>query len=410
VIKIGRLWLVAIAVVPVGVLLAILFVQNQKAGWPFNRHSTADVLTSRAVTAEAQTETPSTSSYRVDVDVAAAQVELFGVQVEPAEIRSIYTPHEAVATVVADESRIVHVHTRVSGWLESLNVKTTGQSVRAGQSLGGIFSQELYSSQVEFLSALQRGRDTPSSAVIAAGRMRLQLLGMRDAEVARIVETGRAERLVSITAPISGIVLNRGVSEGSAVDPSTEIVTLADLSQVWVIAEIPEAIATSVNVGTAVELSFPASGRAAFQSKVQFIYPMLTGGSRTVRVRAVVQNQDGSLRPGLYGTARIEFSPRDALTVERDAVVDTGLARYVFVQKRGNSFEPREVVVGAQLRDRVEILQGLELGERVVTSGTFLIDSESRLRSSGNTAHASHGAMTGEDTLDRTSKPKPHGH
>src|SRR5690606_22773491 len=173
-------------------------------------------------------------SARAPVDMSARQIDMLGVQTELVDTQRLDDPMRAVATVVADESRVVHVHTRVSGWLEELYVNTTGQQVRAGQPLGGVFSQELYSSQSEYLSALRRAAGSgPASAVLNAARTRLTLLGMSDAEIARIEDTGEVRRLVTIAAPINGVVLNRGVTQGTAIDPSTEILTIADLSRVW---------------------------------------------------------------------------------------------------------------------------------------------------------------------------------
>lgn len=388
--NISRFTLIVSATLPVGLLVAFLVVQDQRQGWPFSQrggsplaHSTSPVVDKgRPLNAPAA---------RQAIELPSNQVETLGVQIESVGLGVFNDPVRAVATVSVDESRVTHVHTRVAGWLEALYVNTTGQQVRAGQALGAVFSQELYSSQSEYLSALRRAASGPASVVLEAARTRLKLLGMSDAEVANIEATGTVRRLVTITAPKGGIVLNRGVTEGTAIDPSTEILTLADLSQVWVIAEVAESDASRISVGTMTTLTFPASGREPISARVSYIYPTLTEGTRTVRVRLSVPNVAGVLRPGMFGSAQFAGVSRDALTVKRDAVVDTGQKRHVFVQTAPNVFEPREVKVGAQLADRVEILQGLAAGERVVTSGVFLIDSESRLRASGGAVHSSHG-------------------
>jgi Cu(I)/Ag(I) efflux system membrane fusion protein len=205
------------------------------------------------------------------------------------------------------------------------------------------------------------------------------------------------------------------VSAGTAVDPSTEIVTIADLSQVWVIAEVAEADAAQVVSGAAATLSFPMSGREPFSARVQFIYPTLTERTRTVRVRLPVPNLNGLLRPGMYGSAEFPPVARDALTVARDAVIDTGESQHVFVHTPGNVLEPRQVKVGARLVDRVEILQGLAPGDHVVTTGVFLIDSESRLRASGGTGHSGHGSGEQQtesvrDEAKTADEPAPHAH
>jgi membrane fusion protein, copper/silver efflux system len=389
----------------VAVIVVFLLVQDQRHGWPFSRHHGAQTEASQTTLRDHNSSPETSAAARASVDLPARQIETLGVRFEPVEMRSIDNPIRAVATVVADESRITHVHARVSGWLEELYINTTGQVVRAGQPLAAVFSQELYSSQQEYLSALRRAGSGPASAVLDAARTRLDVLGMGRAEIERLEKTGEARRLVTITAPRSGIVLNRGVSAGTAVDPSTEIVTIADLSVVWVIAEVAEADASQLRAGETALLNFPMVRREPFSAKVEFIYPTLTERTRTVRVRLPVPNQNGKLRPGMYGSAEFPAIAREALTVARDAVVDTGQSQHVFVHTSANVIEPRTVQVGTRLADRVEILQGLAPGDHVVTTGVFLIDSESRLRASGGTGHSGHG---GEAT--KTDAPAKHEH
>jgi len=221
------------------------------------------------------------------------------------------------------------------------------------------------------------------------------VLGMSDRDIAALERRGTARRLVTIVAPRGGIVLRRGITTGTAVDPSTELLTIADLERVWVLAELPEADAPAVRVGAQATLAFPGSGRAPFTARVEFIYPTLTERTRAVRVRFTVPNEDGALRPGLYGTATFASTSHEGLTVARDAVVDTGESQHVFVRTADDVLEPRRVRLGARLKDRIEVLDGLAAGEQVVTAGVFLIDSESRLRASGGgTAHGAHGTGT----------------
>jgi Cu(I)/Ag(I) efflux system membrane fusion protein len=293
------------------------------------------------------------------------------------------------------------VHTRVAGWVEQLDVNTTGELVRAGQPLARIFSQELLSSQTEYI-AVRRATAASgiASAVLAGGRTRLTVLGMSPAEITEIEQTGEPKRLVTLVAPRSGVVVNRGISVGTAVDPSTPLLTIADLSRVWVLAEVPEAGMAAIRVGSTARLEFPASGRDPFPSRVDFLYPTLTERTRTLRVRFSVGNPRGTLRPGLYGNAIFELPGAMTLTVPRNAVVDTGRQQHVFVSI-GDRFEPRVVTLGVQLADRVEILSGLEAGERIVAAGLFLLDSESRLRATGGMGGHAHGASpTPQDAAD----------
>ncbi len=385
-------------------LLVFLVVQDRTHGWPFSRHhSVEQPRAAQALHPRSSAADSSAATARVPVELPPQQIDILGVRFEPVEIRPIDNPVRAVATVVADESRITHVHARIAGWVEELYVSTTGEAVRAGQPLAAIYSQELYSSQQEYLSALRRSESGPTSAVLEAARTRLELLGVDRAQIEKLERTRQAQRLVTITAPRSGIVLNRGVSEGLSVDPSTELVTLADLSRVWVIAEVSEGEAAQLRVGSSATLSFPMAQREPLTAKVEFIYPTLTERTRTVRVRLPLDNKAGTFRPGMYGSAEFKVSAREALTVARDAVVDTGDSQHVFVHTKSNLIEPRTVTLGARLSDRVEVIEGLEKGDHVITAGVFLIDSESRLRASGSTGHAGHGTSPDSQRTD----PRP---
>jgi len=382
---------VAAAVATAAVFTGALWVQYSREAWPFApREPTAAAITAPSAVG---TTGPASTHGRIPVDVTASTLQELDIRLEVVRRESLTQSVRAVATVVPDESRISHVHTRAAGWVEQLDVNTTGEMVRAGQPLARIFSQELLSSQTEYLAA----RKTTSasgitSVVLASGRTRLTVLGMTPADIDAIEQTGEPKRLVTVVAPRSGVVVNRGVTVGTSVDPSTTLLTIADLSRVWILAEVPEANIPAARVGTRAQLDFPGSGRAPFAARIDFVYPTLTERTRSLRVRLSAANPDGGLRPGLYGTAAFESAGQAVITVPRDAVVDTGLQQHVFVAT-GDRFEPRAVTLGVQLADRVEIRAGLKEGERIVAAGVFLLDSESRLRATGGAGgHGSHGA------------------
>jgi membrane fusion protein, copper/silver efflux system len=377
---------VATAVLTAAVLTGVLWRQHVRQGWPF---STAG-HPPPAVGAVPHSLSESTDD-RVAVDVGDSMLGQLGIRLEDVRLESLTQTTRAVATIVPDESRISHVHTRVSGWVEELDVSTTGEMVTAGQPLLRIFSQELLSSQTEYLAARQHAASGIATAVVAGGRTRLGVLGMAPAEIDAIEQSGEPMRLVTVVAPRSGVVVNRGVTVGTSVDPSTTLLTIADLSRVWVLAEVPEASIPTVRKGAAARLDFPASGRAPFTARMDFVYPTLTERTRTLRVRLSVANADGALRPGLFGTAEFDVAGPPTITVPRDAIVDTGRQQHVFVAV-GHRFEPRPVTIGARLADRVEVRTGLEEGERVVAAGVFLLDSESRLRATGGLGGHQHGA------------------
>jgi Cu(I)/Ag(I) efflux system membrane fusion protein len=244
--------------------------------------------------------------------------------------------------------------------------------------------------------------------VPAAARTRLAVLGMSDRDIAALEARGSARRLVTIVAPRGGIVLRRGIAAGTAIDPSTELLAIADLARVWVLAELPESEAPGIGVGTRATLAFPGANRPPFPATVEFVYPTLAERTRAVRLRFSVANPDGALRPGLYGTATFAAAPREALVVPRDAVVDTGQFQHVFVRSAAGVLEPRRVRLGALLEDRIEVVDGLRAGEQVVAAGVFLIDSESRLRASGGGAAHAHGTPR-EASAETRGGPAPEG-
>jgi Cu(I)/Ag(I) efflux system membrane fusion protein len=383
---------------------AALWFQHARGGWPFTTaavEAPVDSMSGMDMSGETQA-----SHNRVPVEAAAARS--LDVRLETVGKQSLTETVRAVATIVPDESRISHVHTRVAGWIEHLDVNTTGEMVEAGQPLARIFSQELLSSQTEYLAARRNAAAAGiTTAVVAGGRTRLSVLGMTPAEIDAIEQRGEPRRLVTVVAPQRGVVVNRGVTAGTSVDPSTTLLTIADLSRVWILAEVPEASIPFVRAGTPAQLDFPGSAHAPFVARVDFVYPTLTERTRTLRVRLSAANPNGALKPGLYGTAAFAIAGHNVLTVPRDAVVDTGLQQHVFVAVE-DRYEPRPVIVGTQLADRVEIRDGLKEGEQVVAAGVFLLDSESRLRATGGTGGHQHGTPSGDQKTPTKPGTDPH--
>jgi Cu(I)/Ag(I) efflux system membrane fusion protein len=396
----------ALAGVAVG---GFLFIQDTRHGWPFTRHHVQAAATSPSPQPPA-TDATAAGAARTTVRIDASQLAQLGVQFETVKLERLGPGRRHPAVISPDESRLSHIHARVSGWVEQLHVNT-GDRVRPGHPLASVFSQELFASQTEYLSALQRSSATPGSAVRDAARMRLKVLGMSDRDIERLGKSGTVQRLTTITSPRAGIVLNRGVTVGTAVDPSTELMTVADLSRVWALAEVPEAESSGIKSGSKATLQFSGAGRATIDAIVEFVYPTLTERTRTVRVRFTIDNSDGALRPGVYGTVTFASSARETLTVPRDSLVETGESQHVFVRTSEGSLDPRVVNLGARVGDRVEILDGIEAGETIVASGVFLIDSESRLRATGAApAHAGHSKPDAGETAPPTAPSTDNAH
>lgn len=397
----------AAALATATVFTGALWIQHSREAWPFSRPAPTPVV---GVTPQPVGTTGSGSSpERVPIEVSASTLQELDIRIEAVRQEPLTQSARAVATVVPDESRISQIHTRVAGWIEQLDVNTTGEMVRAGQPLARIFSQELLSSQTEYLAARRTTSASGiTSVVVASGRTRLAVLGMTPADIDAIEASDEPARLVTVVAPRSGVVVDRGVTVGTSVDPSTTLLTIADLSRVWILAEVPEANIPSVRVGARAQLDFPASGRPPFAARIDFLYPTLSERTRTLRVRFSAANPDGGLRPGLYGTAAFESPSQHVLTVPRDAVVDTGRQQHVFVAT-GDRFEPRAITLGVQLADRVEVRTGLKEGERIVASGVFLLDSESRLRATGGAGgHSGHGASAAPQKAPAAAVTDPH--
>jgi RND family efflux transporter MFP subunit len=292
-----------------------------------------------------------------------------------------------VGYVALDESRLAKVQTRFAGWIEKLFVSETGVFVRQGQPLAAIFSNELYLAQVEYLgtreaearSATPEMREVQKSLGQAA-RKRLDLLGIPAQQIAQLETTGKPVRAMVLHSPVSGHLLQKTAILGTYLQPGTELFTLADLSRVWILAEVYERDLPHVRLGQKATVRLEAIPGRHFTGRVRLIYPTVTDQTRTLKARIELQNPRLALRPGMYAHVELSLARRESLVAPSEALVDTGEETYAFVAHPGGLFEPRTVRVGLRLGDRAEVLAGLREGERVVTSANFLIDSESRIR------------------------------
>jgi Cu(I)/Ag(I) efflux system membrane fusion protein len=310
-----------------------------------------------------------------------------------------------VGVVAPSERGLAQITTRFAGWIQKLLVSETGERVRRGQAVALIYSPDVLRAEQELLVAAgwSTSGDKPmhadpnagdglAASLVATARRRLELLGISPQEIDEILRTGKATEAIAIRSPAEGYVVAKNAVTGVAIQPGTVLFEVADLSQVWVTADVYEQDIARVQVGQRARLELAAFPGEGHTGKVRFIYPVLDAGSRTLRVRLEFKNRSDRngprLRPGMYGTVTLDLPASTGLTVPAEAVVDTGEARYLFVAKEGGRFEPRAVKVGRRMRDRAEILSGVSEGEVVVTTGNFLVDSESRLRAAieGQTA------------------------
>jgi Cu(I)/Ag(I) efflux system membrane fusion protein len=281
---------------------------------------------------------------------------------------------DTVGYVQYDEDHLVHVHPRVTGWIEALYVKAAGDPVKKGEPLYTLYSPTLVNAQEEFLLAQKRG----NSVLIEAAEDRLEALQVPVLAIDHLRETGTVSRTITLYAPQDGVADNLKAREGMYVEPGMKIMSIGTLEHVWVIAEVFERQAALVKVGDPVRMRLDYLPGRQWRGRVDYIYPSLNPKTRTMQVRIRFENPDAYLRPGMFAQMEIDAQPGAAtLLVPREALIRTGAQSRVVLALGGGRFKSVEVKVGRIAGDRAEILSGLEAGDRIVTSAQFLIDSES---------------------------------
>ena len=333
------------------------------------------------------------------VQISPERQQLIGVKIGKVEMRPLEKIIRTVGRVDYDERKVVTVSPKIGGWIEDLYVDFTGRFVRQGEPLLTIYSPELVSTQEEYLIALRVRKDlvkSPFPEVAASGnslaesaKRRLKLWDISDDQIKALEESGQAKKALTLYSPFSGFVLEKMAYKGMSLMPGMALFKLADLSVVWLYADIYEYELPFVRVGqqAAIQLSYLQG--ETFTGKAIYIYPSLDPNTRTAKVRFEFPNPDGKLKPEMYGNVEIKVHLGQRLVVAEGAIIDTGLRQMAIVDKGNGYFEPREVKVGAKVDNYYEILKGLKAGERVVTSANFLIDSESRFKEAvGAPGHA----------------------
>lgn len=316
----------------------------------------------------------------------------------------------AVGKVAVDETRVTKIHPRVEGWIEKVRADFTGARVEKGQALLTIYSPEMLASEEELLLAVKArgilkgstmaGTAADSETLVAAARKRLELWELSGAQVEEIERTGKTIRGVEMDSPASGYVLARNAFPGQKVTPETELYTVADLSRVWVMADVFEADAAEIRMGQSAVVRLPYEGGRTQAARVNYIQPEVNAATRTLQVRLEMANPGMRMKPEMYVDVDFATGTGERLTVPAEAVLDSGERKTVFVDRGNGYLEPRQVETGQALGDRVEIVKGLKRGERIVTSGTFLVDSESQLK-------AAAGAMAGMPGMGAAGKAAP---
>ena len=329
------------------------------------------------------------------VQIPAARVQRIGVRFAVAARGALGEGVPLVGFITPDETRLKRVQLRVAGWVQEVAMDRTGERVLAGQPMLTLYSPELYQSEREYLIA--SGDGTPGghdAGAHDAARERLRLMGVPDAEVARLDRERVASSRLTLPSPFSGTVLERSVVAGQYVEANMSLYTVADLSRVWVLVDLYESDIGRVHVGDRARFTADGLPGRVFDGAVDFIYPTVSNETRTLKARLALDNREGLLRPGMYGKVDAGSARGGALVVPAEAVVNTGEVSYVFLARGEGHFEPRRVWTGRGDGDLVTVLRGISEGDTVVASASFLIDSESRLKAaiaglSGTTPGAS---------------------
>ncbi len=328
---------------------------------------------------------------RAVVTLTPERRSLLGIQSAVVLRRRIVHTIRTVGRVVPDERRLYHVHTKFEGYVERLMVDFTGQHVRKGDPLLSIYSPELVATQQEYLLALRAQQQFASSEVasvarggvdlLSAARERLLLWDIRPQDIVELERTGTVRRTLDLYSDVSGFVVQKNVYQGMRVMPSDTLFDIADLSHLWVLADVYTSDLPSIRLGMASEVSLSYLPGRTWRGPVTNIAPTVDEKTRTIKVRVEVDNQDDALKPDMFADVLLRADLGEGLVVPEGAVIDTGNRTLVFIDRADGRLEPREVLLGTHLADGFQVVKGLSEGDRVVTTANFLLDSESSLRS-----------------------------
>ena len=356
--------------------------------------------------------TDTASAGRQAVHLTADQARAIGVRFTVVTRGPLSREVRTVGQVVPAEPNLADITPKIEGFVDRLFVDATGVPVRRGQPLLAIYSPMLVSAQQELLTAIHLAQSVDSTAseasrnaqdLVAAARRRLAYWDISAEQIDRLERTGEVTKNLTLVAPFNGVVMEKMVVAGQGVMPGMKLYRLANLSTVWVEGEVFEQDLGLIRTGAPVHVEMAAYPGRTFTGRVSFVWPMVEAQSRTGRVRVVLANPQGLIKPGMYATLLFDATlGRDLLSVPAEAVVQTGQRNLVFTVASDGSLEPREVTLGGRADGHIQILRGLTEGERVAASANFLIDAESRLAGGGGMA-----GMPGMNMEQPKKEPRP---
>ncbi|MCK5263079.1 MAG: efflux RND transporter periplasmic adaptor subunit [Gammaproteobacteria bacterium] len=315
------------------------------------------------------------------ITISPEVIQNLGVRTTKVENSRLWRGIDTVGYVDFDESKVSHIHLRTEGWIENLVVRSEGERVKKGDRLFDFYSPELVNAQEEFVQALAVG----NKGLVSASAERLLALGISKQQIAVLRVNRKVRQTIAVFAPQDGVVSTLPVREGMFIKPSMKVMSLADLSSVWLLAEVFERQANWVSMGDSAQVTLSYLPGRQWQGKVEYIYPSLDPKTRTLKVRLRFDNPEEALKPNMYANVKIFGGAKnDILVIPMEALIRTGRNERVIVALGEGRFEARTVNAGIESGDWVEIVSGLKSGEEVVVSGQFLIDSEASIKASLN--------------------------
>lgn len=337
-----------------------------------------------------ETATPMPAEMPGMVTIPPERLQSIGVKFEEASRRSLDKAIRTVGRVEIDERLIARVNIKFEGWIDTLLVSAIGDHVEKGQKLFTIYSPDLVATQEEYLLALQGVRELGASefpevargakSLLEATRRRFQLWDITENHIRDLESTGKVLKALPMHSPITGTVIRMEARTGTHVTPGTELYMIADLSQIWILADIYEYELPSIKPGQAAKVTLSYDPRTALHGHVGFIYPTVDPQTRTVKVRFELKNPGERLKPDMYANVELKIPLGTRLAIPRDAILESGERQVIFIHHGGGKLEWRSVKLGVQAGDWVEVVEGLKEGDHIVTSANFLIDSESQLK------------------------------
>lgn len=314
------------------------------------------------------------------ITVSEARRQLIGVRIGTVEKMPMILTIRAFGNVTYDERQLSDVVLRVKGWIQHLDANFNGKWIKTGETLFTLYSPDLYATQQEYLSALQSKNPTLQTAIA----QRLRLWGISDAQIEQIASQRKPFEYMPILAPASGYIVEKNVIEGDQVEAGQKLFRIANLDKVWVEGEIYQFDLPQIRLGDSVKITLPYLPGKTYEGEVSYIYPYLSGDTRTGKIRVELPNPHLELLPAMYANMELSINLGEKLQIPESAVIYTGKRRIVFIDIGEGRLRPQQIVVGLRNQGNFEVISGLSEGDRVVISGNFLIASESQIRSALN--------------------------